>query len=319
MFKNLTKCCVIAGLIMTAHFSLPTSSAQDTTEQFPESFFMGKWGGYISGAIVDTPCGFFPFEIKLGGIPVEHPIGPYGGGASFYMIMSGSWPTGFSYSDTTNCGILLTPESTVFTFTYPADAPGLMAYSAMFSMSGFAVQVIHENLISLAHGGDDPEMWEDSYAFGELGSISVLSDTLGKTIEINEPVETDGFTQRVITVEDVGDFVVDTNSEIVFNTETEIELSIGKVRTIVDRLGSRRIRVRSPQAICGVRGTTFVVEVENDGTDVVIVLEGEVEFSDKANGNTVIVGQNQRSTCEPGGFPSEPESINPDEIIKWWE
>ena len=101
--RNIIKCFAIIGMIVTAHFGLPTSSAQNTTERFPESFFMGKWGGYISGAIVDPDGGFYPFEIKLGGIPAEYPIGPYGGGASFYLRMSGSWPSRFTYSDTTVC------------------------------------------------------------------------------------------------------------------------------------------------------------------------------------------------------------------------
>lgn len=329
MLKNFIKGFVVAGIIVTVHINLPTSSAQHTADRFPESFFMGKWSGYISGAVVDTvrtPDGgyivyTYPFEIRLGGIPSEYPISPFGGACSFNMMMKGLWPGNFTFSETAYGGIMFPPEFVVFTIGYPADCPGFIGYDAAFKIAGFTVHVEDENLISLTSGGADSQIWTTggSYAFGELARFSVLSDTLGRTIEINEPVETDGFTQRVITVEDVGDFVVDTNSEIVFNSETDIELYMGKVCAIIHRLGPSRIQVRSPQAVCGVRGTKFVVEVQNDGTDIVIVLEGEVEFSDRENENSVIVGQNQMSTCETGVVPAEPESINPDEIFRWWE
>jgi len=319
MLKNFIKGFVVAGIIVTVHFSLPASSAQHTADRFPQSFFLGKWGGYISGAIVIDGA-VFPFAIDLKGFPAQLAVGPYGGGASFRMIMQGSWPCEFSFSEINQCGVISTDDSPLlFVMTYPPDAPGFIVYQMIFNMAGFTTQVEDENLISLASGGVDPDLWESSYAFGELRNIYVLSDTLGKTIEINEPVETDAFTQRVITVEDVGDIVVDTNSEIVFNAETEIELALGKVYAIIDRLDARRFRVRLPQAFCGVRGTKFVVEVGNDGTDIIIVLEGEVEFSDRENENSVIVGQNQMSTCGPAGVPTEPESINPDEIYRWWE
>ena len=71
MLKSSIKQIALFLIIVTVHFCIHTSSTQDTAERFPESFFVGKWGGYISGAIVDPDGGTFPFEIRLGGIPAE--------------------------------------------------------------------------------------------------------------------------------------------------------------------------------------------------------------------------------------------------------
>jgi len=77
-------------------------------------------------------------------------------------------------------------------------------------------------------------------------------------------------------------------------------------------------KVRSPQAVCGVRGTQFITNIE-DGITTLTVLDGEVEFSDINKKKTVIVKKNQKSICETNGLPTEPETIDIEQILKWWE
>ena len=77
--------------------------------------------------------------------------------------------------------------------------------------------------------------------------------------------------------------------------------------------------LKTPQAIVAVRGTELSVEVSENGTTFLTVLDGVVEFSDLEYIKNVSVSQYQISTVEPGGVPSDPQSIDPSQIDKWWE
>jgi hypothetical protein len=77
--------------------------------------------------------------------------------------------------------------------------------------------------------------------------------------------------------------------------------------------------VYTPTAAGAVRGTEFTVEVAEEGTSTATVLEGVVEVCDLAETKTVLVVQYQTTTVEPNGVPSDPQSIDPNEIDRWWE
>ena len=71
--------------------------------------------------------------------------------------------------------------------------------------------------------------------------------------------------------------------------------------------------------MCANRGTEFVVEVTENGTTTLTVLSHVVDFSDIGGLKTVSVGENQTSVITPGSVPSEPVSLNPSQIDRWWE
>lgn len=71
-------------------------------------------------------------------------------------------------------------------------------------------------------------------------------------------------------------------------------------------------------AIVKTNGTNFDLNVKDDGSTVLTVLDGEVEFSDINKKKTVIVKKNQKSICKTGAFPSKPASIKTNKIQKWW-
>ncbi|MGQ9604523.1 MAG: FecR domain-containing protein [bacterium] len=81
-------------------------------------------------------------------------------------------------------------------------------------------------------------------------------------------------------------------------------------------LQGRKFKVNSPTTILAVRGTEYAFNVEDNSTTTLIVLDGEVEFSDKQNRKGVLVKKNQQSVVKPGELPSEPLDINPDQIPK---
>jgi hypothetical protein len=81
----------------------------------------------------------------------------------------------------------------------------------------------------------------------------------------------------------------------------------------------RKFEVRTPAAICGVRGTEFVLREVPGKPTAVVVIEGTVAFSDIKGTKTVLVGAGQQSYLLPDGLPAEPTKANLQEMKKWWE
>lgn len=81
----------------------------------------------------------------------------------------------------------------------------------------------------------------------------------------------------------------------------------------------RRFEVRTPAAVCGVRGTQFVMREIPGKPGSVVVIDGTVAYSDIKGQKTVLVGAGQQSYLLPDGTPAEPEKANLQEMKKWWE
>lgn len=71
-------------------------------------------------------------------------------------------------------------------------------------------------------------------------------------------------------------------------------------------IGRTKFEINTPTAIVAVRGTTFTIEVADDGTTLVAVLEGEVEVAGKTNLPNTIVRAEQQTTIAPLKQTSEP-------------
>lgn len=98
-------------------------------------------------------------------------------------------------------------------------------------------------------------------------------------------------------------------------SEKGVEALYGEIRF----WGRRKLEVRTPAAVCAVRGTQFVVrEIPGKPTSV-IVIDGTVAFSDIKGVKTVLVGAGQQSYLLPDGTPAEPVKANMQEMKKWWE
>lgn len=81
--------------------------------------------------------------------------------------------------------------------------------------------------------------------------------------------------------------------------DMNLELLSGKVITTVAKLEDQTFSIKSPTAVAGVRGTQFSVEVR-DGEDVLMVLEGKVEFGDDKEKK--VFQEKQRSRKTPKGW-----------------
>lgn len=87
----------------------------------------------------------------------------------------------------------------------------------------------------------------------------------------------------------------------------------GKVMAIIN--GAAGLEVRTPSAVAAAEGTTFQVEVAEDGTSVLTVAQGEVVFYNDLG--RVTVAGSQQSTARPGEPPSRPVVIDPSSLMAW--
>jgi len=137
---------------------------------------------------------------------------------------------------------------------------------------------------------------------------------------------------KIVTKDGCVELYIKEYFKITGSDGTEMEISVSKVLDgIVESniyQGYIQVDIRgngkhhhffTKDAIVEVSGTNFTMEVSEDGTTILTVLDGEVEFSDKQKRKTVVVKKSQISVVNPGGLPSEPVSIDPRHIPKWWE
>lgn len=86
-------------------------------------------------------------------------------------------------------------------------------------------------------------------------------------------------------------------------------LYFGRVRSWVKKF-SKKFEVRTPSAVCAVRGTDFMVSADADGNSRVEVYEGSVLAGD-SRGNSSLLREGQFTEIPAGGAMREP-AANPD-------
>ncbi|MBN1383811.1 MAG: FecR domain-containing protein [Elusimicrobia bacterium] len=97
--------------------------------------------------------------------------------------------------------------------------------------------------------------------------------------------------------------------------ETVLKMLLGKLRAKVRKFkakfrGGRKFALKTPTAICAVRGTEFSVEVSADGKTAVEVYEGIVGARNiKGIGDEVTVYENQKTEILMDQAPSSPEQL----------
>ncbi|MBN1823772.1 MAG: FecR domain-containing protein, partial [Endomicrobiales bacterium] len=71
---------------------------------------------------------------------------------------------------------------------------------------------------------------------------------------------------------------------------SKFSLFLGKIRSIVKKLkGREKFEVKTPVAVCSVRGTDFAVEIGEENQMLVEVYEGQVAAQEEMTGAEVIV------------------------------
>jgi len=93
------------------------------------------------------------------------------------------------------------------------------------------------------------------------------------------------------------------------DSAVSIGLYFGRVRSWVKKF-SKKFEVRTPSAVCAVRGTDFMVSADAEGNSRVEVYEGSVLAGD-SQGNSSLVREGQFSDIPAGGRMKDPGN-NPD-------
>lgn len=105
------------------------------------------------------------------------------------------------------------------------------------------------------------------------------------------------------------------NSEISLDklekSQTGITLIAGKIRSFVNKLRkNENFLVKTPIAVCSVRGTDFVTEVGQNNVVRVEVYEGSVAAQETKTGQEVLVGPGQFTSISENQPPEQPQQLD---------
>ncbi len=92
------------------------------------------------------------------------------------------------------------------------------------------------------------------------------------------------------------------------NEESSVAVLIGKMQAWVRKAANRKFSVRTPAAVCAIRGTVFEVEVAETGETVWNLFTGAIRVSDNQN-NSRDLAPNQRVTVTRTAGVAKPEPL----------
>ncbi|MGC9318628.1 MAG: tetratricopeptide repeat protein, partial [Armatimonadota bacterium] len=102
-------------------------------------------------------------------------------------------------------------------------------------------------------------------------------------------------------------------SDLVVQAATQAKVSRGQIYARI--IAGTAMKVSGATATAAVRGTTLSLEVAEDGTTVLTVATGEVDFYNDLG--SVVVAESQQSTARPGEAPTRPIVIDPSSLQAW--
>ncbi len=166
---------------------------------------------------------------------------------------------------------------------------GVLGLGGGMSASSQTVGAV--NLVKVwAYSRDDGAAnWGDLYANDAVAMAQGLRTPSGGALHVRFTDDTD------LRLGSEAEIVVD---RFVFNPSTgagalQAEISRGVMRFITGRIQKDGVRIGTPTAVIGVRGTDFIVEVGQDGTTTVQVLEGVVVITPRGGGETASIPAGQ--------------------------
>lgn len=213
-------------------------------------------------------------------------------------------------------------------------------YSGRVSIQKKSGEIIdsNQNQVSLLEKGDEIVTYEDSSAelqffdgrgtmkVGQYSQVKMEEDDAGTQAmsmirgKINVSVEKLENYQKMMEEkikaykEDIRKVKDETTQKIVDKWE-----SINKSLKSYQNKQRKKFEMRTNSWAMSVRGTRFLVYVdEKKGTEV-IVLEGSVELKSKNENRIVVVNEGYRATVAKDGKLSEPEEIDISNLDRGWE
>jgi hypothetical protein len=140
---------------------------------------------------------------------------------------------------------------------------------------------------------------------GEPGTWKLLH--MGLKLPENAHIKTMEESSCILSFPDMSTYVMKEESHIVLTTDPEakrskLSIAAGRVWVNVKKmLETGSMEVEMQQAVCGIKGTTFVCE-EIDGKSTLKVIEGTVEYTSKIDGQAVMVEGGQQVVADAAGL-----------------
>jgi hypothetical protein len=133
-----------------------------------------------------------------------------------------------------------------------------------------------------------------------------------KTAKVDTPlyegdkIETDEDATCILSFADMSSYVMKSETTIILakttGPESKLKLVAGNIWANIKKMAKDGdMEVDMSQGVAGIKGTTFVLE-ENPGSSVLKVIEGNVQFTAKADGKTVAVGSGQSVRATGSGL-----------------
>ncbi len=178
-----------------------------------------------------------------------------------------------------------------------------------------AVDVVISALEDLYSGKDGAQ--KDGAVLGVLTTISgevlirtaegeLKSGALGTTLSDGDTVITGADGTAIIEMEGAA-IRLESSTHLVIEDWTKgfFELLKGKIRVFIE--GFRPMQVETPTAVMAVRGTEFTINLDEDGTTTVVVLDGMGEVRDLTSNAIVLLEAFQMITVPkiPGGLEQQ--------------
>ncbi|MDP2906787.1 MAG: FecR family protein [Nanoarchaeota archaeon] len=127
------------------------------------------------------------------------------------------------------------------------------------------------------------------------------------TLKDGDTIKTDRASTVAILLPDGTEVRIAPNSEFTFHwdgTSFSIKLIIGKIRSWIKKT-NRKFEIRTPMAICSVRGTDFIVDYNPDTPATTVYLYEGIVDVDNLKGETFELNAGEMITVDSGGKTSK--------------
>lgn len=129
---------------------------------------------------------------------------------------------------------------------------------------------------------------------------------MGDKLPVFAHIRTQENSSAILSFSDMSTFVLKPESEVVLDTppgpESKIKLVAGNIWVNVKKMVNEgSMSVEMNQAVCGIKGTTFVLS-DKDGISSIKVIEGLVDFTSKADGRIEKVATGEAVVADKNGL-----------------
>ena len=133
---------------------------------------------------------------------------------------------------------------------------------------------------------------EGKVLFLKSGSYTWAQVSTGQVLAPGDQLKTTSGARATVTFDDASRVELSPGTAFVLKEATPqasgMELKLGSLKAWISKSLNRRFQVRTPTAVCSVRGTEFAVDVDGTGDTHVQMFGGLLAVSDKS-GNEVLV------------------------------